>query len=139
MKGSETVPLCRADGGDSPADARLSWTLTETATLLVSIDGLGELSSSESDLFECLVSVRRRLEPLGIRICCNGARRDAYPSRMNRDMGGGLKVQVRRMGRPTTLNDVKDTFAPADASDIGTVEEQETYYGDWLRVLRSLA
>jgi hypothetical protein len=39
------------------------------------------------DVFQCLLQLRRELESLGVRLCCNGARRDAWPA-----WPGGLSV-----------------------------------------------
>ena len=38
--------------------------------------------------------LRRQLEPDGLMIAVQGARRVTYPSRMARDMGGGMQVYV---------------------------------------------
>ena len=45
-------------------------------------------------MFEALVMLRRQLEPDGLMIAVQGARRVTYPSRMARDMGGGMQVYV---------------------------------------------
>ncbi|MEU2066010.1 hypothetical protein ACIOML_07160 [Streptomyces anulatus] len=51
-------------------------------------------------------------------------------------MGGGHKVIIRRMGHPvTSLDSVVKLFDPADLSQIGTVDEQESYYRAWLESL----
>ncbi|HEX4287774.1 MAG TPA: hypothetical protein VH021_02595, partial [Trebonia sp.] len=46
------------------------------------------------DMFEALVRLRRQLEPDGLTVAVQGARRDTHPSGMLRDMGGGLQVYV---------------------------------------------
>ncbi|MGW7363710.1 hypothetical protein ACWGI8_09840 [Streptomyces sp. NPDC054841] len=53
-------------------------------------------------------------------------------------MGGGHKVIVRKMGHPVTdLDAVVKTFDPAELNQVGTVQEQETYYRTWLSSLPS--
>ena len=61
------------------------WTLT--------FSGLGMVDQpfSGADLFDALIALRRRLEDLGCRLLCAGARRDVYPSGMSRTMGGGTE------------------------------------------------
>jgi len=53
-------------------------------------------SAVAGDLFECLIVLRNQIEPLGMRACCNGARRDAWASGMQRDMGRGASVYLLR-------------------------------------------
>jgi hypothetical protein len=87
------------------------------------------------DLFECLTLLRQDLETEGWYILCAGARIDVYPSRMARDMGGGRKAYVMRLGVPAKSDDLVDTFATAQIEQVGTVEEQLAYYERWLKSL----
>jgi hypothetical protein len=89
-----------------------------------------------ANLWECLTVIRSECEPLGVRLCCNGARKDCYPSGMSVQMGGGYKVMIREMGRPVTgLHAVVKTFDPAELARVGTIKEQEQYYRSWLASL----
>lgn len=100
----------------------------------VELDGpAGRLEASGRDLFDALVALRRRLEPRGWAIAVNGARRDAYPSGMLRDMGGARKVYVLAPGRPARREDLVNTFDDTDPALVGTVEEQERAYDEWRR------
>jgi hypothetical protein len=100
------------------------WTLTLTGPERTwSADG--------ADLFEALRDLRRQLGPLNVRIGCNGARRDAWASGMQRDMGEGRVVYLLvagQAGRPVQV----DTLGPARIHDVGTVAEQDAYHAQWL-------
>ncbi len=93
-------------------------------TLRLAVNGR-EFSAQESDLFECLVTVRRQLERDGSRICCLGARPDVFPSGMGRQMGGGRRAYRHHPGRRPTRDDLVDIFDPADCEDVVMVQEQE--------------
>jgi hypothetical protein len=83
------------------------------------------------DLFEALRMLRRVLDPLGIRLAVNGARRDAWSSGMQRDMGEGRSVYLLTegtSGRPPHVS----TLGPAPLPDVGTVAEQDEQYRRWL-------
>jgi hypothetical protein len=88
------------------------------------------------DLFECLVALRREVERSGDQVVCAGARRDVYPSRMAREMGGGRLAYVLRAGQPAGRKDLVDIFAPAEAGLVGSVDEQRRNFEAWLEMLR---
>jgi hypothetical protein len=109
------VAVCSPNGRDCRLELRLD-------------DGR-TLTADERDYFECLLAVRSRLQTEGIRVCCQGARRDVWPSSMARDMGSGLAAYVLTSapGRPELV----PVFDPADVALIGTVEEQEAHFRSW--------
>lgn len=82
------------------------------------------------DLFEALVRLRRQLEPNGLMIGVQGARRDTYPSGMARDMGGGMQVYVLRPGRRGSQDLVK-TLGDAPLGLLATVDEQRAFADAW--------
>lgn len=104
------------------------WTLT--------FSGLGMLNQtfSGTDLFDALVALRRRLEAIGCRLLCAGARRDVYPSGMARAMGGARKAYIFELGR--SARDLVDIFAEAKPAQVGTVDEQEQFRQKWAASLR---
>jgi len=64
------------------------------------------------DLFNALRALRRILDPLGIRLGVNGARRDAWASGMQCDMGEGCVVYLLiegQIGRPEQVSTLGDT------------------------------
>ena len=63
-------------------------------------------TSEGGDVFGCLCDIRQETDPLGIKLCVNGARRNVWATGMARDMGQGISVEVfeeepRRYGHQT--------------------------------------
>ena len=87
-------------------------------------------TATAPDMFEALVRLRRQLEPDGLTVAVQGARRDTYPSGMARDMGGGMKVYVLCPGQ-RTRPDLVETFDDAPSDQIATVEEQRAFADAW--------
>ncbi|MGB3532108.1 MAG: hypothetical protein WBA13_01180 [Microcoleaceae cyanobacterium] len=83
------------------------------------------------DIFDCLCQLRVFLESKGWNILCNGARINAYPSNMSRDMGGGMKLYQLKLGKPPERSDLIRIFDRAEPEQIGTVKEQRAYYEKW--------
>jgi len=83
------------------------------------------------------VNLRTILEPIHLRIACNGARRDVYPSTMAREMGAGKKAYVLKMGRPTSREDLVETFGEAPLETIVSPEVQKAYFEEWKRSVKS--
>ena len=84
------------------------------------------------DLFEALCNLRKYLEPKGLRVLCNGSRVDAFPSEMSRQMGGGRRLYILKMGQPAQEDSLVDMFDMACDGKVGTVAEQEEYFKRWL-------
>lgn len=90
-----------------------------------------------TDLFKALRALRRILDPLGIRLGVNGARRDAWASGMQCDMGEGRVVYLLvegQAGRPEQVS----TLGPTPLSHVGTVDDQDQQYEQWLRSRRTV-
>lgn len=81
-------------------------------------DQFGVLSFNDSNLFAALSAFRRVLEQQGYLVLCNGARRDAYPSRMALQMGGGLKVYLLKAGEPARREDLVDIWGSASLDQV---------------------
>jgi len=96
---------------------------------------LGTITVNADDLFEALSLIRLEAEKHGYFILCNGARTDAYPSRMSRQMGEGGKLYLFRMGAQAQREDLVNMFEPAELQHVGTVMQQQVAYEDWLRSL----
>jgi hypothetical protein len=88
-------------------------------------------TATAPDMFEALVRLRRQLEPDGLAVAVQGARRDTYPSGMARDMGGGMQVYVLRPGEASRQDLVK-TLDDAPPGQITTVGEQRAFAEAWL-------
>jgi hypothetical protein len=83
------------------------------------------------DMFEALVRLRRQLEPDGLMIAVQGARRDTYPSGMARDMGGGMGVYVMRPGLRARPEDLVRTLDDAPPDQVATIDEQRAFAEAW--------
>lgn len=104
-------------------------------TLQVTIPALGPRVVVDRDYFECLLGLREELEPLGYRFLVNGARRNAWPSGMARDMGAGLSAYLLELGKHGSRPPSVRIFEPADEAEIALVDEQRAFYESWLREL----
>jgi hypothetical protein len=88
------------------------------------------------DMFEALVRLRRQLDPDGLMLAVQGARRDTYPSGMARDMGGGMQVYVIHPGLGARQEDLVQTLDDAAPGQIATVDEQRAFFEAWWTDLR---
>lgn len=118
------------------------WTLTTSRRgrdwllTITSLDGKS-WAVEGPDLFKALRALRRVLDTLDIQLGVNGARRDAWASGMQCDMGEGQVVYLlaeRQAGRPEQVS----TLAAASLSQVGTVEEQDQHHERWLRSRRTV-
>ncbi|MEM9547711.1 MAG: hypothetical protein AAGA77_17145 [Bacteroidota bacterium] len=98
-----------------------------------SILGSGEFV--KSDFFECLKALRYFLEKFNFLICCFGCRLDVYPSQLSRQMSGGIKAYILKLGEPASREDLINIFWPNSEEKISTIEEQEEYYKKWINSL----
>jgi hypothetical protein len=78
-------------------------------------------SADDGDPFDCLMGIRRQLEPLGYRVCCNGARRNAWRSPMSGDESMVLLLDARPEPRHMVC---VPTLGAAPASEVTTVDDQ---------------
>lgn len=97
---------------------------------------LGVVRFADNDLFGALSKLRLRLEQKGYLLLCNAARKDAYPSRMAREMGGGRNIYLLRPGMQARREDLVDIFGEASFDQVGTVAEQNAFYENWIRSLK---
>lgn len=89
------------------------------------------LTGSGEDWFDALQQVRRQLEQRSLRAACVGARTNAYPSGMLRDMSLGLTVYLLQPGKAAWRRAY--IFDPADVAHCGTVADQDAFYAQWLK------
>src|SRR5882724_545410 len=99
--------------------------------------GVNGRKFSGRDLFDSLIALRLFLEGISAKPLCAGARRDVFPSGMSRDMGGGRKAYITRLGTPVVGADLLDIFDYANAESVGTVAEQQDFHDKWIEALRS--
>ncbi len=107
---------------DRPPDCRLAFSSPRRASVAV----------ESGDYFECLVDLRRTIEKEGGKVLCQGARRDVFPSPMQRRTAGGLSAYIQRLGEKAFEPDTVNVLDEAEADLVGTVEEQRAYHEAWL-------
>lgn len=91
----------------------------------------GTLTASGFDYFEALAELRFQLEVHNLRLHCNGASLDVYPSAMARQMGEGMLAYRLRKGRHSAQEDLVDIFEVGHWVIPSTVKEQKAYYEAW--------
>ena len=99
----------------------------------------GQSEFKADDLFEAMIGLRKELEARGCLLLCAGARADAFPSGMARDMSGGRKVYITRLGVQAARSDLVDIFDYAEPESIGTVEQQREFHQAWIASLKEQA
>ncbi len=87
--------------------------------------------------FRAFQDLRKKLQEEEIKVCCQGARFDVYPSRMSQQMGAGLMAYVMRIGVPAKSEDLVKIFDEYKGKFLGTIEEQEKYHKKWLNFFKS--
>jgi hypothetical protein len=85
------------------------------------------------DVFAGLLNLRRVVEPLGLRLCCNGSRLDAWSSGMQRDMASGKVVSLLHGVAPRQRPPAVNTLDPAPANEVVFLEEQQAWVEQWHR------
>lgn len=88
-----------------------------------------EFTKKSDNYFSTLLEVRKELEPRGIKLLCKGCSRNAYPSRMSMEMGGGLLANVMYMGKESESK--VNIFNDCTLEEYATIEEQSLYLDEW--------
>jgi hypothetical protein len=129
----ERAVLIQREDGKTEESTLSVETLSAHHSYRLTLRTFGETWVAEAgDVFECLRGIRRQVEPRGLRLCCNGARRDAWSSGMQRDMGQGLTVYILQGVPKGTRPPQVDTLDHAPCHEVVPVEEQEACYRGWL-------
>ncbi|WP_119726675.1 hypothetical protein [Thermomonospora amylolytica] len=121
-----------APPGGAPTDELLVITSDDPWSLELRLRDGHVWSAEAPDLFTALQDIRRRTDPLGLRLCMNAARRDTYRCSPDDPLTGHL-VAFLTPGHPPTRT--AWLFAQAPVGQIATVQEQETHYTEWLTTL----
>jgi hypothetical protein len=88
------------------------------------------------DLFDCVTAMRGDLEKEGIKLLCNGARKDVFSSKRSRQVDGGVTAYELVPGCRATEDKLVDLFEYAPPAVIASVEEQKHYFQDWLNSVK---
>lgn len=89
-------------------------------------------AAAGTDVFACLLDIRNQIEPDGLRLCCNGSRRNAWSSGMQRDMGQGFVVYLLSKPRAKVRPPQVRTLGPALPGEVVSVAEQLAWHTEWL-------
>jgi hypothetical protein len=133
---SETKCIKVRDRDGAAVDCTVEILSIRPARLVFSGFCLDDREFLADDVFNALVSLRRELEEIGALLLCAGARPDVFPSGMSRDMGGGIKAYVNRIGMPAGKPDIVDIFDYAGPESVGSVDEQCVFHMKWIESLR---
>jgi hypothetical protein len=129
MSETRTIKAQRPDGGIEQSSIEIAQ--SPQWRLVFSGVGFRNLEFSNGDLFDAFTSLRVALEEIGVRLLCAGARADVFPSGMSRDMGGGRKGYITKLGQPALRCDLVDIFDHCDAQFIGKVSDQQAFHKKW--------
>ncbi|MDR2564898.1 MAG: hypothetical protein LBC97_02340 [Bifidobacteriaceae bacterium] len=88
-----------------------------------------------SDVWQAFREIRLATDRLGMRLCCNGARRNAHASSMSRQMSGGYLVYLLKFGQQARARDLVQIFDYAHPTRIASVADQDRFYAQWLSSL----
>lgn len=119
----------RIDGSDGTAILKHSGDYP--FELEIDIDGKNYSYISSFDLFDGLGNLRKKLDIDGIRLMCNGAALNVYPSAMQRDMAQGEVCYWHEIGicNPKTINIFESNVNIIYAS----IDEQKEYRDRWMK------
>lgn len=88
---------------------------------------------TDYDLFSCFCHLREHFPD--ILFLCKGAKENVYPSRMSRDMSGGLMAYECSIGKHASRENLVGIFDFED-KDITSPEKQRRYYLNWIESLQ---
>ena len=132
MPDNEITLRLRTPSGEIIEAPTVTGTLDRRYSLQITVPTLGHREVVDRDYFECLLVLREQLEPLGYRFLVNGARRNAWPSGMARDMAAGRSAYLLELGKHDQRPPMVNIFEPADESDIALVDEQRAFFNAWI-------
>ncbi|MFI9561588.1 hypothetical protein [Nonomuraea endophytica] len=112
---------------------RISFTIKGDSSVSLTRANGSTISAASVDLFDCLAIIRQDLESDGWLLLCNGARRDVYPSPMQRQMARGRYAYLHMQPRTSNSPPHVDIFEPADLACVGTVAEQKETIRRWMQ------
>lgn len=109
---------------------RIEFTLSTTPALNFECTG--------RHFFECLTELRKKLENLGYIPLCNGSRIDVQIFRFDIEVLEGKNVHILTYGKIPTKEDKLYIFDSAESFLVGSINEQESFYQQWLQSIELL-
>ena len=89
--------------------------------------------SNDSDYFSCFINIRNQLK--NIIFLCKGAKRNVFPSAMQRDMGLGKVAYETTLGKQGLPEKIVHIFDFENKDVDVTPEEQRAYHLKWFESL----
>ncbi|MFJ3374854.1 hypothetical protein ACIPLA_08035 [Pseudomonas sp. NPDC086112] len=86
-----------------------------------------------SDLYVCFGMLRADYPE--IKFLCKGAKLNVHPSRMSSQMSSGLVAYELKLGKPSEEEDIVRIFDYEDENITSNIEEQRTFYKNWIESL----
>jgi hypothetical protein len=133
MVNNYPVTIATLDGNEESCVIELSRGVS--TEIRIKSEHFGEMFFTDENLFDALKQLRLQLEKDGYFLLCNAARKDAYPSRMALEMGGGRKIYLLTLGAQTKRDDLVGVLESASIDQVCTVAAQWDSYQAWLRSL----
>ncbi|PQP06299.1 MULTISPECIES: hypothetical protein [Pseudomonas] len=85
------------------------------------------------DLYVCFGMLRADYPE--IKFLCKGAKLNVHPSRMSSQMSSGLVAYELKLGKPSEDEDLVRIFDYEDENITSNIEEQNTFYQNWIESL----
>lgn len=118
-----TLQAVSSDGSLQPVELRLREAKEVRIEVVLAGCNIGEYSGGH--VSAALRKARRALEERGLILCCQGARPDVHSSGMLQQSSNGREAYVLSGDGDIANVEVVDVLAPADPSEVGTVDAQE--------------
>ncbi|MFE7638266.1 hypothetical protein ACFU7Z_29895 [Kitasatospora sp. NPDC057518] len=132
----ELVDLLAVGPDGMPAEVSLELSDQTPTILRMKVADSAWQEFQASNWFNCLIEARLGLESRGFLLCCQGARPDVFPSGMMQQMNLGRFAYCLKSGMPLSEDDVVDIFAPADISEVASVEDQRVAVFKFFKISR---
>lgn len=117
--------------GKEIEESRIKYNSKDTKLTLLN-DSLGCIECIGGDFLDALTSIRLELENNNCILLINGSRKNFVVSGMSNQMSGGIKGYTVKLGEPATRDNLVDILAYAEPNLVGTIEEQDKFYQEWM-------
>ncbi|GAA1576740.1 hypothetical protein GCM10009804_36700 [Kribbella hippodromi] len=118
------------DGKEQRCSLDETATTDEYWTLVLTVPDGRSWSGAGQGLWTAFVELRRQIEPLGYRLCCAGARTDAF-MRQGKSVGGYV-VDLWTRRTMFGIRHEAELFDYAPVDKVTTVDEQLARYDRWI-------
>lgn len=112
-------------------DAVLELQEDDTCRIIITV-GNNTYSSESEHFWGTLIDLRKTLEGHNIKLLCQGCCKNVYPSPMILDMGDAIKAYKMTLGKHVKLEDLVFIFDPCKPEEYASIEEQESFYNEWI-------